>query len=254
MDITTIVGVLSGFGLVFLAISLGSGIGIFFDAPSLMITVGGACASTLLNYSIKQITDIFNVVRKAFIHKLPEHPEVIGRMVALAEKARKEGILALEAEVQKYDDDFLRNGVQLIVDGVESDTIREILNTELSFLKERHKIGQGVLNSLATYAPAFGMIGTLIGLVQMLKNLDDPSKIGPGMAVALLTTFYGSIMANLVFLPMAGKLKVRSQEEVLIKELTIEGIMSVQSGDNPRIIATKLKAFISPKLRSKVSK
>lgn len=252
MDFATVVGILSGFVLVMTAIFMGGGIRIFFDTPSLMITVGGTLASTLAHYPLPKIIGIMGVVRKAFFHRLPARSEVIQTFSRFADRARRDGLLLLEEEVKTVDDEFVRRGILMIVDGVDSETIRTILTNEISFLKDRHRNGQAIFNSMAQYAPAFGMIGTLIGLIQMLRNLNDPSSIGPGMAVALITTFYGAIMANLVFLPIAGKLKTRSQEEVLLKELAIEGIMSLQAGDNPRILETKLRAFVDPKSRERL--
>ena len=167
--------------------------------------------------------------------------------------ARREGILALESHASEAEDEFLEKSVQLAIDGTAPELIKDILTTELAFMEDRHAMGQSILVAMGTYAPAFGMIGTLIGLVQMLATLDDPSKIGEGMAVALLTTLYGALLANMVFLPGAGKLKVRTSNELLAKELVIEGILSIQSGDNPRVVEQKLKAFVSPAVRRQVS-
>lgn len=249
MDLTTVIGILSGFALVVAAIFTGGGLHSFFDLPSIMITIGGTLASTLANYPLPRIIGILGVVSKAFFNELPEHNEIVRTFVNFAEKARRDGLLSLEEEVDALPDTFIRQGIYLIIDGVNADTIRNILNNEIVFLRERHKTGQGIFTTMAQYAPAFGMIGTLIGLIQMLRNLNDPASIGPGMATALITTFYGAIMANLIFLPIAGKLKTRSREEVVLKELTIEGIMSLQAGDSPRIIDMKLKAFIEPRIR-----
>jgi chemotaxis protein MotA len=175
--------------------------------------------------------------------------ELIERIVGFAETARREGILALEQAIEDGDDIFLSSGVRLAVDGTEPDLIMDILETELQFVEERHKQGQEIIANMGNAAPAFGMIGTLIGLVIMLKNMDDPAAIGPGMAIALLTTMYGAIMANILFGPVSAKLKIYSQKEVLAKRMIIEGIMSIQSGDNPRIVEHKLSVFLSPKVR-----
>ena len=169
--------------------------------------------------------------------------------VVLAETARREGILSLEAAIEEGDDPFLSTGVRLAVDGTEPDLIMDILETELQFVEERHKEGQEIIANMGNAAPAFGMIGTLIGLVIMLKNMDDPAAIGPGMAIALLTTMYGAILANIIFGPISAKLKRYSSKEVLAKRMIIEGIMSIQSGDNPRIVEHKLSVFLSPKVR-----
>ena len=167
--------------------------------------------------------------------------------------ARREGILALESQAGSVENEFLRKSVQLAIDGTPPELIKDILTTEIAFMEDRHALGQGILNAMATFAPAFGMIGTLMGLVQMLATLEDPSTIGAGMAVALLTTLYGALMANVLFLPAAGKLKVRTTNELLTKEVIIEGILSIQSGDNPRVVEQKLKAFVSPLLREQIS-
>ncbi|MHB9027365.1 MAG: motility protein A, partial [Candidatus Latescibacterota bacterium] len=164
--------------------------------------------------------------------------------------ARREGILSLEQAAMQVDDEFLKNGITLAVDGTEPEYIREIMTTEMDNIAERHKNGAAIMEAMGTYAPAFGMIGTLIGLVIMLRNMNDPSSIGAGMAVALITTFYGAVLANLVFMPIAGKLRLRSAHELLLKELCIQGIMAIQSGDNPRIVESKLKAFLSPSKRT----
>ena len=163
--------------------------------------------------------------------------------------ARREGILALEDSASELDDAFMKKGIQLAVDGTAPDILKEIMEIEIAYIEERHSLGQDILGFLADACPAFGMIGTLIGLIQMLKTLEDPSQIGAGMAVALITTFYGAFVANLFAIPMAAKLKTRTKEEVLCKTLVIEGVMSIQSGDNPRIVEEKLKSYLSPKLR-----
>jgi chemotaxis protein MotA len=164
-------------------------------------------------------------------------------------KARKEGILSLQGMMEQISDDFLLKAVQMAVDGQEPDTLRHMLNTEISYIQERHGSGAAIFTALATYAPAMGMVGTLIGLVQMLQNMSDPNSIGPAMAVALLTTFYGAVIANVVCTPMTGKLKHRSASEVLLKTIIIEGMQSIMNGENPRIMEQKLHAFIAPKLR-----
>ena len=175
--------------------------------------------------------------------------EVIKKFVDLGSKARREGILALESDVKDIPDEFLKKGLQMSVDGLEPQAIQEILITEVDYLRERHQLGAEIFSTMGTFAPALGMIGTLIGLVQMLQTMDDPSAIGPAMAVALLTTFYGSVMANLICMPVAGKLRSRSKEESLTKEMIIEGVLSLTRGENPRILEQKMLAFIPPKMR-----
>lgn len=249
MDIATVLGVISAFGLVFVAIFMGGGVHLFFNVPSLMIVVGGTLGATMINYPLKDVFGVFKVVKKALLARNISVNELIKRFISFANKSRKEGILALEAEIKGVNDDFLRKGVQLSIDGLEPQEIRDVLETEVDFVRNRHQLGAEIFTTMGTFSPALGMIGTIIGLIQMLQSMEDPSTIGPAMAVALLTTFYGSIMANIICLPIAGKLKTRSKEEVLIKEMTIQGVISLSNGDNPRILEQKLLAFIPPSLR-----
>jgi chemotaxis protein MotA len=244
MDIATILGVISAFGLVLIAIFMGGGLKLFINIPALMIVVGGTLGATMINYPLKEVLGVFNVVKNALFSRNTSISQTIKRFIDFANKTRKEGILALENELKDVKDEFLKKGVQLSIDGLEPQEIRVILDTELDFIKSRHQLGAEVFSTMGTFAPALGMIGTLIGLVQMLQSMEDPSTIGPAMAVALLTTFYGSVMANIFCMPIAGKLKTRSKEEVLTKELTIQGVLSLSSGDNPRILEQKLNAFI----------
>ncbi len=249
MDIATILGVISAFGLMCIAISMGGGIQLFINIPALMIVVGGTLGATMINYPVKDVLGVFKVVKKALFAKKISVTELIKRFVTFAKKSRKEGILTLEDDIKDVSDEFLRKGVQLAIDGLEPQEISEILETEIDFVRSRHQLGAEIFTTMGTFSPALGMIGTLIGLVQMLQTMDDASKIGPAMAVALLTTFYGSIMANIVCLPIAGKLRTRSKEEVLTKEMAIQGIASLSNGDNPRILEQKLQAFIPPNQR-----
>ena len=250
MDIATIIGLVMGFGLVILGIWLNADLKSYMDVPSVVIVGGGVIATTFASFPLMQVFSVVGVVKNAFFAKPASSLDTVDILVRFAEMARREGILSLENAIEEVEDPFLRNGIRLAVDGVEPDLIRDILQTELAFVEDRHKLGQSIFESMGTFAPAFGMIGTLIGLVGMLQNLEDVNQIGPNMAVALLTTLYGAMAANIVFLPIAGKLKFRSAEEILHKEVTIEGIMSIQSGDNPRIVEQKLLAFLAPKVRA----
>ena len=253
MDVTTVVGIISGLWFIFVAMILGGGDVVTYLHPrSIMITVGGTIAATLINYPLHEIRGVLTTVRKAFTFEHQTPTRMIELLVSYATKARREGILTLETELETVEDPFLVRGVRLAIDGTAPELIKDILTTELAYVESRHSLGQGMFTMMGTYAPAFGMIGTLIGLISMLRTLKDPSQIGEGMATALITTFYGAIMANLIFLPIAGKLKSRTQSEILVKEVIIEGILSIQSGDNPRIVEQKLKAFISPTLREEV--
>ncbi|MCD6374679.1 MAG: motility protein A [Caldisericaceae bacterium] len=249
MDLATIIGIISGVTLVVLTIIMGGSAAIFIHVPSMMVVFGGATAATLISFQLKEVLGVINVVRKAFFSEKTDNVALINQIVELSKKARKEGLLAIDKEVSQIEDPFLRSGMEMVVDGTEPELIRSIMETELSYLMERHKRGQEIFSAFGEYAPAFGMIGTLIGLIGMLQNLNDPSQIGGGMAVALITTFYGALAANLVFIPLAGKLKNRSEEEVLIKEMIIEGVLSIQFGEHPNTIQRKLMNFLSPKQR-----
>jgi chemotaxis protein MotA len=228
---------------------MGGGLGLFISVPSLMIVVGGTLGATLINYPLKDVLKVVSVVKNAFFDRHHTARELIANFVTLASRARKEGMLALEPMIKEMNDDFLRKGLQLSVDGLEPQAIQAILETEVEHIQSRHKLGAEIFTTMGTFAPALGMIGTLIGLVQMLQSMDDPSTIGPSMAVALLTTFYGALMANIVCLPIAGKLRNRSGEEVTSKEMAIEGILSIARGENPRILEQKLNVFLAPRQR-----
>ena len=249
MDLTTVIGLVAGVSVIILGIMQGGDILSFFDAASVFIVGGGTLSAIIVAYPINELVGVIAVVKKTIFSKTQPTTETIATLVSFAERARREGILALERHMEEIEDEFLSKGIQLAVDGTEPELMRSILATELDYLEKRHASGAGILGTGGALAPAFGMVGTLIGLVLMLQTMQDPSTIGPKMAVALITTFYGAVLANLVFIPLTNKLKRRSEEEVLIKELMIEGILSIQSGDNPRIVEQKLTSFISPKLR-----
>ena len=249
MDISSAIGLLLGIVFIIGGIVTSGEIASFWDLPSVIIVLGGTIASTLASFPMKNFLNTGKIIKKAFFYKKTSPDEVIVEIIQLANIARKEGLLSLEEYAEKLDDDFLKKGIMLIVDGTDPDLVRNIMETELIFLEERHSEGQSIFETMGTYAPAFGMIGTLIGLINMLKVLDDPNAIGPSMSVALVTTFYGSMLANVVFLPLAQKLKIRSKSEILVKELMVEGLLSIQAGENPRIIEEKLKTFIPPSMR-----
>ncbi|MFC1614497.1 motility protein A [Gemmatimonadota bacterium] len=249
MDLTTVIGIVAGASVIILGIMNAGQVTSFFDAPSVFIVLGGTLSAIVIAYPINELVGVVSVVKKTIFSKTQPTTETIATLVSFAERARREGILALERHMEEIEDEFLSKGIQLAVDGTEPELMRSILSTELDYLEKRHASGAGILNTGGALAPAFGMVGTLIGLVLMLQTMSDPSTIGPKMSVALITTFYGAVLANLIFIPLCNKLKRRSEEEVLIKELMIEGILSIQSGDNPRIVEQKLTSFISPKLR-----
>ncbi|MBF0169732.1 MAG: MotA/TolQ/ExbB proton channel family protein [Nitrospinae bacterium] len=248
MDIATVIGLVAGFGLI--VISIGASQLIYFvDIPSVEIVIGGTAACFAVNYPLKDLVAFATIVKKVFLYKTVSPDQVIPQILDFAGRARRDGILALQSVIGSVEEPFLQKGIQLAIDGTEPQAIMTILETEVEYVKERHRLGMEMLQSLGSLAPAMGMIGTLIGLVLMLQSLDDPSTIGPAMAVALITTFYGALMANLMFLPMAGKLKKRAADESLIQELIIEGVISITNGDNPRIIEQKLNAYLLPKQR-----
>jgi chemotaxis protein MotA len=252
MDIATIVGVLLGFFVVVGAIVVGGGWQSFVHIPSLAITIGGMLCATLIHFSLPQFLGIFSVVKKTIVTKIPPPSELIQNMVNFAAINRRDGALALEQEIPKINDMFFVKGLQMLVDGQESEAIRDLLSLEIEKLQDRHSTGKKILEFMGAAAPAFGMIGTLIGLVQMLKNLSSPDQIGAGMAVALLTTFYGAFTANLICIPLAGKLGIYSKAETTAKEMIVEGVCAIAQGDSPTVIREKMQAFVSQSRREEV--
>jgi chemotaxis protein MotA len=248
LDVLTPIGVVVGFLFVAFAIMTNAGLtgfGSFVDLPSIFIVIGGLIAAMLISFSLKELKHLGKVMQESFRDEDFDHHGLIRTFIMLSEKARREGLLSLEAEVEEIGDPFIRKGVLLAVDGIESDVITDIMNAEITALEERHRKKRSLLDKAGEYAPAWGMIGTLIGLVLMLKNLNDPSSLGPNMAIALLTTLYGTLLANLVFIPMSSKLAMRTEKEVFMKQIIIEGVVGIQSGQNPRILEEKLKVFLS---------
>ncbi|MGJ9457238.1 flagellar motor protein MotP [Oceanobacillus sp. CF4.6] len=246
-DILTPVGITLGFIMIMLAILTKSGTGgiaSFADIPSIFIVIGGLIASMLITFKMEQLKLTSAIWKEAFHKNDMQLSELIHLFIRLSERARREGILALENELEEVEDPFIKKGILLAVDGIEPEVISDILYAEITALEDRHYKGRMLIEKAAEYAPAWGMIGTLIGLVLMLNTLSDPSTLGPSMAVALLTTLYGTVLANLVFTPMAAKLEAKTEEEVFTKQIIIEGIIGVQSGQNPRILEEKLSAFL----------
>jgi chemotaxis protein MotA len=252
MDIATIIGVFLGFFVVVGAIVVGGGWQSFLHIPSLAITIGGMLCATLIHFSLPQFLGIFSVVKKTIVTKIPPPSELIQNMVNFAAINRRDGALALEQEIPKINDLFFVKGLQMLIDGQESEAIRELMSLEIEYLRDRHSTGKKILEFMGASAPAFGMIGTLIGLVQMLRNLSSPDQIGGGMAVALLTTFYGAFAANLIFIPLAGKLGIYSKAETTAKEMIVEGVCAIAQGDSPTVIREKMQAFVSQSRRQEV--
>ena len=247
MDISTLLGLVVGLAMVFGAIFLGGSIMDFVSIPSIMIVVGGTLAAISVAFPFEEVIQAFYAGVKIFASRKVRPREVVDIMVKVAEISRREGLLALE-NIQT-ENAVLKKSCQLIADNADPALIRDTLRIEIGAMKRRHKIGQDVFRGLAAYAPSFGMIGTLIGLVQMLTRLDDPSSLGPAMALALTTTFYGIIMSTLIFLPIAGKLYARTQQEILHLEIIFEGAKSILENNNPRLVYEKLSSFIAPKER-----
>ncbi|MBN2040954.1 MAG: motility protein A [Spirochaetes bacterium] len=254
MDIATLGGIIAGFVFLGLGIIFAKGnIGLFADPTSVMVTVLGSFSALIASNPLKRIIGLWDVAKNAFFTANFNPDEMIITLVSFSEKARREGLLALEDDLDELEDAFLRKGIQLVVDGTDPELVRRIMETELEHLMSRHETGKKIFDDWALLAPAFGMIGTLMGLILMLVNIEDKSAIGPGMSAALITTFYGAILANLVFTPIANKLEVRSNEEVLLRLIMIEGTLSIQSGDNPRIVKDKLISFLEPDRREEIS-
>jgi chemotaxis protein MotA len=252
MDIATIVGILLGFLVITSAIVVGGGWQMFVHIPSLAITMGGMICATLIHFSLPQFLGIFSIIKKTVVAKIPSQSELIQRMVNYAAINRRDGALALEREISNVSNLFLVRALQMLVEGRDSDGISDFMELEIRTLQERHATGKKILEFMGAAAPAFGMIGTLIGLIQMLRSLNSPEQIGGGMAVALLTTFYGALTANLIFLPLAGKLALYSKAETTAMEMVVEGACSIARGDSPTAVREKMQAFVSQSRRKEV--
>ncbi|MEG0963681.1 MAG: motility protein A [Lachnospiraceae bacterium] len=254
MDIGSLLGLIIGVGMFVFGVASGdlgfAAMGNFYDLPSVLITIGGSMAGVLSAHKLEDFIGGLKSFTLIFKENKTDIGEVIKNIIDLSNIARKEGLLALEEAANGIEDEFLKKGVMLVVDGTDPELVRGILETDLSCIEARHKTAIGFWEKWAELGPAWGMIGTLIGLINMLKKLDDPSSIGPNMSVALITTLYGSLLANWLCTPVATKLKVNNDIEVRIKEVTVEGLLSIQAGENPRVIEEKLKSFLSPKMRA----
>lgn len=255
-DILTPLGIIFGLGMISFGILSSAGLfGFlsFVDVPSFIIVLGGVIAGILINFNVNQVKLMGKVIKESFMKNHYDLPELISLFEHLSERARREGLLSLENELDEVEDPFIKKGILLAIDGIEPEVIQDIMSAEIVAMEDRHIKGRNILEKAGEYAPAWGMVGTLIGLVLMLNDLNDPTTLGPQMAVALITTFYGVVLANLVFLPMAGKLASKTDEEVFMKQIIIEGVIGVQSGQNPRILKEKLSAFLSDDMRKRQS-
>jgi chemotaxis protein MotA len=242
LDLATLIGLIGAFGIVLASILIGGSAGTFINTPSLLLVLGGTVLVTMMKFSLGKFLSATTIAVKAFLHKPIAPEQLIENAVELAKSARQGGLLALEdAEVR---DDFMKSGLGLLIDGHPAEVVRSMLSKDLHQTLQRHSDGQDIFKAIGDVGPAMGMIGTLIGLVQMLANMDDPKQIGPAMAIALLTTLYGAILANMVALPIADKLAVRSREETVRKSLIIDALLSIQSGQNPRVIENMLETYL----------
>lgn len=256
MDIATLIGLIAAFVLMIFGIVYDTAKGIvfgnlfsFFDVPSILITFGGSFMSTMASCTMQDYINGLKSIKLTFKVSNYDVQKVITNIIELSNIARKDGLLALEEGARNLDNEFMKKGILLVVDGTEPDLVRGIMEAELVNVETRHNRNIEFWSALGSAGPAWGMIGTLIGLINMLKDLNDPSSIGPSMAVALVTTFYGSVLANWICTPIGGKLSVNSANEIKTMEVIIEGILSIQAGENPRVIEEKLKSFLAPKER-----
>lgn len=251
MDLATLVGFVGAAGIIIAAIVLGGSASIFFNVPAILIVLGGTFLVVMMKFSLAQFLGAFKVATRAFIHKLDAAEDLIPQIVELSTIARKEGMLALEQ--QEIKNEFLKCGIDMLIDGTKPEVIKQLLLKDLEQTIDRHKWGAKVFSASGDVAPAMGMIGTLIGLVQMLSAMDDPKSIGPAMAVALLTTLYGAMLANMLALPIADKLTLRKNEESRVKAVCIDGIIGIGEGQNPRVLEPLLKTYLAPSKRNNTS-
>lgn len=247
MDLATLVGIIGALGLIIASMFLSGDIGIFVNAPSLLIVVGGTLFAAMAKFSLGQFFGSFRVAAKSFVFKLEDPVDLIDEIVELADAARKGGLLSLEGK--DVSSPFLQKGIQLLVDGHDPEVVKGMMSKDRYLAEERHRVGSSIFAAMGDIAPAMGMIGTLIGLVAMLSNMENPKAIGPAMAIALLTTLYGTLLANAVFLPIADKLRLRAEEEVLVKSLIIDALLAIQSGQNPRVIDSMLRTYLPERKR-----
>lgn len=246
-DILTATGIIAGSILLLIGMATGSTLTIFWDLPSVLITVGGSFSAVLITFSLSELKALGKILAQTFKEAQASPIELIGQFVNLSRKARKEGLLSLEEQVEEINDNFFKKGMQMAIDGFEPEAIREILELEISEMEARHLHGAKIIAAWGAYAPAFGMLGTLIGLIQMLQNLTDVNNIASGMGKALITTFYGSVLANLFLNPLSENLKNKNLKEVTNREMIVEGVLSIQSGVNPRLVEEKLLSYLGPK-------
>lgn len=255
MDIATVLGILVFFGLAVVTIFLSegwAGFKPFYNMEALLMVMGGTFCATLVNYPLSQVIGLGRIVRKVLFSAPEDTPDIVATFVTLSQKAKKEGFLALQADVRAIPNDFLRRAVQLVIDGADQEFIRNMLETEIGFIRERHKVGQEIFNAMGTYAPAFGIIGTVLGMILMLSTIEDVTQVPRRMALALASAYFGLGSGYLIFLPMGGKLRRRSEEELLVKEIIIRGVLLLQSGATPSVVEANLKAYLEPAKRGAI--
>jgi len=252
MDIATVLGVIFGFVVIIGTILYEGDLRVFFNIPAIAIVVGGMTCATMIHFSMAQFLGIFSVIKKTLLHRLVPPHELIQRMVNFAAINRRDGALALEQEMGNIRDPFLAKSVQMLIDSQDESSIRELLGMEIQYLEERHAMGKKILDFMGASCPSFAMVGTLIGLIAMLSKMESPDEIGRGMAVALVCTFYGALLANLVFLPLGGKLGQYSKAEKMAMEMIAEGVCAIAKGDSPTAVREKMQVFISAKRREAV--
>jgi len=247
VDLATLIGIIGAFAFIIGAMVTSGGIGLFIDVPSILIVVAGSLFVVMMKFNLKQFLGAVKIGLKAFMFKIDRPEDLIEQSVSMADAARKGGFLALE-EAQ-ISNTFMQKAVDMLVDGHDGDVVRNALEKDIALTEERHKAGIGIFKAMGDVAPAMGMIGTLVGLVAMLSNMDDPKSIGPSMAVALLTTLYGAVIANMIAIPMADKLSLRMNEELLNRNLIMDAVLAIQDGQNPRVIEGFLKNYLAEKQR-----
>jgi chemotaxis protein MotA len=252
MDIATVIGVIFGIIVIIGTILHEGSIGLFINIPAFAIVFGDTSAATMIHFSMGQVLGIFSIVKKTLLHKAVSPQELIRKMVNYAAINRRDGALALEQEVPKIKDGFLVKGLQMLIDGQEAESIREMMELEVQYLEERHAMGKKILDFMGAACPSFAMVGTLIGLVSMLSKMSSPDEVGKGMAVALVCTFWGALTANLIFIPLGGKLGQHSKTEKLSMEMTMAGVCAIAKGDSPTAVREKMQIFISAKRREEV--
>jgi chemotaxis protein MotA len=250
MDLATIGGLILGVGAIAVAFALeGGNMGAITQAPPMIIVIGGTLGAATISTSFRTIRNIPTLLRIAFFGRSPDHLETINHISVLAEKARREGVLGLESDLKEINDPFFRKAVRLVIDGTEATAIRQILETEVNYVAERHRTGIGLFKALGGFSPTLGIIGTVLGLIHTLSNTDDASRMASAIAGAFIATLWGIGMANLCYLPIGDKLRLRHEEEAANLDLMIEGVIAIQAGDNPRIVRTRLMAFLDPNTR-----